>query len=74
VPTRLIGFILKLTAWVAVAAFGLLALGIVMGLAGYPSPFPDTEITQEKPYADFVGREYRVLSGVSSVRLERLSG
>jgi hypothetical protein len=55
--------------WVAFAGCGLLALGItlIMLLAsGVLSPFPDGEITQQKPYATFVGREYRVTSDVGA--------
>ncbi len=51
---------------VVFAACGLLALLIILGLGGFASPFPDTEITHRKPYADFVGHEYRVTSAVSA--------
>jgi hypothetical protein len=62
--------ILTLAKWVVRAACGVVALlfaflAIAMG-GGIPSPFPDTEITQQKPYADLVGREYRVVSKVSA--------
>jgi hypothetical protein len=57
---------LKLAKRFVLAACGLLALVIVVGLGGIPSPFSSTEITQQKPYADFVGREYRVVSDVSA--------
>jgi hypothetical protein len=52
--------------WVALAACGLLALVIVLGVGGVQVPWPATETTQQKPYADFVGREYRVTSDVSA--------
>lgn len=52
--------------WAAFAACGLLVLGIIMGLGGMASPFPDTDITHQKPYADFVGREYRVTGDVNA--------
>jgi hypothetical protein len=32
--------------------------------AGMSLTFPPSEITHQKPYADFVGREYRVVSRV----------
>ena len=52
------------------AAFGMVVLLVLVVLAiadsGILSPFPDTEITQQKPFADFIGREYRVISTVSA--------
>jgi hypothetical protein len=51
---------------VAFAAFGLLALAIVLTVGGVRSPFPPTEITHQEPYSDFIGREYRVTSDVSA--------
>jgi len=54
------------TACVAVAAVAYLAIGIVLGIAGYGGPAPRTEVTQQKPYADYIGREYRVVGDVSA--------
>jgi hypothetical protein len=54
--------LVRLAKWVVFAFFGLLMLAI----GGVRSPFPDTEITHQKPYADFIGREYRVVSDVSA--------
>jgi hypothetical protein len=58
-----------LAQWVALAVGGLFAVWIftvslLMVLAETPSPFPVTEITKQKPYADFVGRECRVVADV----------
>jgi len=61
--TSLFRFVVVLLKGTAFAAFGLLALLLVVGFiaeAGILSPFPDTDITDQKPYADFIGREYRV--------------
>jgi hypothetical protein len=55
-----------LAKWVALAACGFLALVIVLGVGGVQVPWPATETTQQKPYIDFVGREYRVISSVSA--------
>jgi hypothetical protein len=55
-----------LVKWLVLAAGGLLALVIVLGVGGVQVPWPPTETTQQKPYADFVGREYRVISSVSA--------
>ena len=52
--------------WVTIGAFGLLALAIVLTAGGVRSPFPPTEVTSRKPYSDFIGREYRVVSNVSA--------
>jgi hypothetical protein len=57
----------RLAKW---AVGALLALGIVVivwGIAGYASPFPVVEITHQKPYADFVGRDYRVVGDVRAI-------
>ena len=55
-----------LVKWLVLAAGGLLALVTVLGVGGVQVPWPPTETTQQKPYADFVGREYRVISSVSA--------
>ena len=60
-----------LLKWVAFAACGLVAVVIILliliNLAmEVRSPFQEEEITHRRPYADFVGREYRVVSRVSA--------
>jgi hypothetical protein len=65
-----LGILVRLAKWVAFAAGGLLALGIILivwGIAGYSSPFPVVEITHQEPYASFVGREYRVVGDVRAL-------
>ena len=52
----------RIVKWFAFTVFGLLMLAA----GGVQSPLPDTEVTHQKPYADFVGREYRVTSDVSA--------
>lgn len=61
---RMVASIVK---WMAFTGIGLLAVVIVLGVGGVPSPFPDTEVTHEKPYADFIGREYRVTGDVNAL-------
>lgn len=48
------------------AAFAWLAIAIVLGIAGYGPAAPETEVTNQKPYADYIGREYRVVGDVSA--------
>jgi hypothetical protein len=54
----------KWLAFAAIAACGSVFVLLVLGLGGYPSPFPTTEVTDRKPYADFIGQEFRVADGV----------
>ena len=63
---RLVNSVLK---WTAVTVFGLLAVLIIIGVGGIRLPFwfPNTDVTHERPYADFVGREYRVTGNVTAL-------
>jgi hypothetical protein len=63
---RCMSIIRTLVKWLVLTADGLLALVIVLGVGGVQVPWPPTETTQQKPYADFVGREYLVISSVSA--------
>jgi hypothetical protein len=61
------GTMVTLAKRVALAGCGLFAFLIMLGIGGVAVPwFPDTEITHQRPYADFVGREYRVTGDVSA--------
>ena len=55
--------------WTGFTALGLFALVIILAVGGIRLPFwfPNTEVTQEKPYSDFVGREYRVMGPVTAL-------
>jgi hypothetical protein len=53
--------------WMAFAAFGLLWLVVVLAVGGVRLPIPKTEVTHDRPYADFIGREYRVSGAVSAL-------
>ena len=59
--------LLSIAKWMAISVFGLFVVILAYGLGGYPSPFPDTEVTHERPYAEFVGREYRVTGNVGAL-------
>ena len=64
-----IRMVVSVMKWTAVTAFGLLAVVIILGVGGVRLPFwfPNTEVTHERPYADFVGREYRVTGHVNAL-------
>ncbi|HET9266514.1 MAG TPA: hypothetical protein VFO31_00065 [Vicinamibacterales bacterium] len=53
-------------ACVAVAAGALLAVLIILGIAGYGGQAPRTEVTEQRPYADYVGREFRIVGDISA--------
>ncbi len=40
---------------------GIFVILVVLGLGGTMLPIPHTEISQQKPFNDFIGREYRVI-------------
>ena len=58
--------IVVVAACVAFAAFALLVIGIVLGIAGYGPRWQGTDVTRQKPYSDFIGREYRVIGDISA--------
>jgi hypothetical protein len=63
------GMVFSVMKWTALAAFGLIAVLIILGVGGVRLPFwfPDTDVSHEKPYADFVGREYRLTGHVTAL-------
>jgi len=64
-----IRMVVSVMKWTAVTALGLLAVVIILGVGGVRLPFwfPNTEVTNERPYADFIGREYRVTGHVTAL-------
>ena len=64
-----IRLVVSVMKWTAVTAFGLLAVVIMLGVGGIRLPFwfPNTEVTHERPFSDFVGREYRVTGHVTAL-------
>lgn len=64
-----IRIVVSVMKWTGITGLGLLAIVIVLGVGGVRLPFtyPDTEVTHEKPYSDFVGREYRVTGHVTAL-------
>lgn len=61
--------VISVFKWVALSAFGLFAILIVIGLGGYQIPFwpEDTEVTDEEPFSSFIGQEYRVTSQIKAL-------
>jgi hypothetical protein len=51
---------------VAIAALAVLVVSIILGIAGYGPREPERDVSHEKPYSDFIGREYRVTGNISA--------
>lgn len=51
---------------IAIAFCGFVVLLVAWGLSGYGPSAPSRDISQEPPFADQVGREYRVVGDVSA--------
>ncbi len=67
---KIANFVIKLAKFVTFGAMGLIALGgVLFTLAGIGMqiPAPQTEVTNRKPFADYIGREYRIIGDVSAV-------
>jgi hypothetical protein len=56
--------VLAVAKWAAIAVCGWFALVVVLGVGGVPNPLPETDISHQKPFADFIGREYSVAADV----------
>ena len=56
--------VLSFIKWVALTVFGSLGVILVIGLGGYQIPFwpEDTEVTNKKPFSNFIGEQYRLTS------------
>ena len=57
----------RAAAYVGLAAVAYLAIVVVLTVGGVLSPFPVTDISGRQPYADVIGREYRVVGNVIAV-------
>jgi hypothetical protein len=57
---------LTFAKWVALTVFGVVAVTIVLGLGGTKVPWSATDVSGQKPYVDFIGREYRVIADVGA--------
>ena len=58
--------LLNMAKWAVVGAGVLLGVAIVLGIAGYGGTAPRIDVSEQKPYADSIGREYRVVGDVSA--------
>ena len=52
--------------WVGAGIVVLLAVAIVLGVAGYGPPAPRSDVSDHQPYADYIGRQYRIVGEVSA--------
>lgn len=68
-PQPRIQMAISVIKWMTITALGLFGIVIVIGLGGYQIPFcpSDTEVTHEKPFSSFIGREYRVMGDVTAL-------
>jgi hypothetical protein len=60
----------RVAKFVMFGAFGLVALGAILFTAlgvAMQVPAPQTEVTNRQPFADYIGREYRVVGNVSAL-------
>lgn len=48
--------------WGILSLFGIFVILIMFGIGGYGLSTNHTDISQEKPFNDFVGRDYRVIA------------
>ena len=55
---------LSFVKWVVITVLSLFAVTCVVGLGGYQIPFwpEDSEVTNEKPFSNFIGQQYRLTS------------
>ena len=52
--------IIRVLIWLVSASFAAVVLLLMVAAGGCQTPFRDREISNRKPFADFIGREYRV--------------
>ena len=57
----------RAVVYVGFAAVASFAVVVVLTVGGIQSPFPVTDISSRQPYADAVGREYRVVGNVIAI-------
>jgi hypothetical protein len=57
--------LLNIAKWAIVGAGVLLGVAIILGIAGYGTA-PRIDVREQKPYADYIGREYRIVGDVSA--------
>jgi hypothetical protein len=63
-------WVVRLATYALFGAAGLVALPVILFVAlniAMQIPAPKTEVTNRKPFADHIGREYRVVGDVSAL-------
>ena len=60
---------LPVIKWTVLSAIGLFGAIFIIGLGGYRIPFwpSDTEVTYEKPFSSYIGRELHVTGAVTAL-------
>ena len=61
-----IRIIVSIAKWAVLAMCGLFLFAIMLGVGGVGPRSGGTEITHQQPFANFIDREYRVISDVSA--------
>jgi hypothetical protein len=67
---RVARFVWRLAKFIMLGVLGLVALGAILFTVagiGMQIPAPKTEVTNRKPFADHIGRQYRVVGNVSAL-------
>ena len=66
---RRIRVVVSAIKWVVASALVLMLALIVLGIGGYKVPFwpADSEVTNQAPFSDFIGREYLVIGPVEAL-------
>jgi len=64
--------LVRLAKWALYGFLGMMALGIGLSmllniLQSTPNPFPETDLSNQKPSVDFIGRQYRLITEVDAI-------
>ena len=61
--------VISIIKWMSLTVLGLFGVLIIVGLGGYQIPFwpSDTEVSLEKPFSNFIGREFRIMGDVTAL-------
>ena len=65
-------WVVRLAKWALYALGAWIALGVGLFmllniLQSTPNPFPENDLSNQKPYVDFIGMEYRLITEVDAI-------